>query len=76
MSTMAVGIAAPTLSTSTAARPRAGRGFFGRMLDRMIAARMKQAEIEVRRQMALLPPSVLKRAGYSFTNDRELPFNR
>jgi hypothetical protein len=42
----------------------------------MIAARMKQAEIEVRRQMALLPPSVLERAGYSFNNDRELPFIR
>lgn len=76
MSTMAVGIAAPTLSTSTAARARAGRGFFGRMLDRLIAARMKQAEIEVRRQMALLPPSVLERAGYTLSNDRKLPFIR
>lgn len=72
MSTYAVGISAPTLSTASAQRARSARGLFGRIFDRMIEARMRQAELEVRRQLATLPPHFLERAGYILKNDRRL----
>ena len=76
MATYAVGISSPPLSHASGARVPAKRGFFGRLLDRMIASRMRQAEIEVRRQMALIPPHVRERMSYSLKNDRDLPFVR
>lgn len=70
MSTYAVGISAPTLSTASAKRARSARGFFGRLFDRMIEVRMQQAELEVRRQLATLPPHILERAGFSLKGRR------
>jgi hypothetical protein len=76
MSSYPVGISAPTLASVSVSRKQAGRGFFGRMLDRLIAARLRQAEIEIRRQMGMLPPHLLERGAYSLKNGHDLPFER
>ena len=54
---------AGTAATTTTAAP--ARGFFGRMFDRFINARIKHAEVQVQMYLAQLSDARLKDLGFS-----------
>ena len=60
------------------ARKAPAKGFFTRWHEALVAARMRQALVEVGRHRHLIPDHVLKSAGYepTATNDASLPFTR
>jgi len=60
------GTAAPTKTAAPA------RGFFGRILDRVIEARIKQAEVQVQAYMAQLSDARLKDLGFSADETKAL----
>ena len=66
----------------SAAPPRARteprKGMLARLFDAMAAARMRQAMRELQRHRHLIPPHLLKSAGYEATasDDSKLPFTR
>jgi len=60
------------------ARTEPRRGMLARFFDAMAAARMRQAMRELERHRHLIPPHLLKSAGYEATasDDSKLPFTR
>ena len=69
--------ATPTAAIAVAAAPKRA-GFFKRMLDAMIEARMRQAAYELNRYRHLIPQDEVAKAGYrvSLTADEAMPFTR
>ncbi|MCC6946580.1 MAG: hypothetical protein IT539_02330 [Bradyrhizobiaceae bacterium] len=67
-----LGAAAGTVKAAAPAR----KGFWARVLDAMIEARMREAERQIRQYMYLLPEDVLARSGYKATykDANKLPF--
>jgi hypothetical protein len=63
-------------ATSVAATSRPARGFWARLLDRFVEARMRQVEREIRNHLRFVPEDVLKEAGYRATlgKSKDLPF--
>lgn len=61
-----------------AVRSTPAKGFFARLYDAMLAARMRQAMVEIGHHRHLIPEHMLKSAGYESTvpNDASLPFTR
>ena len=61
-----------------AARSKPAKGFFTRFFEALAAARMRQAMRELERHRHLLPPHLLKEAGYQATasDDSAFPFTR
>ena len=61
-----------------AAKPAAKeqKGFWTRVWNRIVEARMRQVEREIRMHLNYIPTRTLEEAGYfsSLSNDRELPF--
>ena len=68
----------PLSGPLTEARKAPAKGFFARWHEALVAARMRQAMVEVARHRHLIPDHVLKSAGYELTvtNDAALPFTR
>lgn len=52
------------------------KGFWARVLERIVEARMRQVEREIRMHLHTLPKNTLEQAGYFArqSEDRELPF--
>lgn len=52
------------------------KGFWARVLERIIEARMRQVEREIRMHLAHVPAKTLEEAGYfsRLSTDRQLPF--
>ena len=65
-----------TYGRISAAAAKARPGFWARAYDRLVEARMRQAEREIRNHQRHVPEDVLKSAGYRATlaKSRELPF--
>ena len=65
-------------TTSGAAAPPKRKGLFQRFLDRLIEARMRQAEEFIRQHSHLLPREFEEQAGWRITERSEdsLPFIR
>lgn len=63
---------------ATAATAPKRAGFFKRVLDAMIEARMRQAAYELNRYRHLIPQDEVAKAGYrvSLTSDAAMPFTR
>ena len=61
---------------SAAAAEQARPGFWARLYDRLVEARMRQAEREIRNHFGYVPEDVLKASGYraSLEKSKELPF--
>jgi hypothetical protein len=59
-----------TAATTTSAAPP--RGFFGRMLDRFVQARMKHAEVQVQTYLSQLSDTRLKDLGFSADETKAL----
>ena len=61
-----------------AVRSTPAKGFFTRLYDAMLAARMRKAMREIEHHRHLIPEHMLKSAGYepTATNDTSLPFTR
>ena len=74
MTTATLRISAPLPKART--EPR--KGMLARLLEAMAAARMRQAMSELERYRHLIPPHLLKSAGYEATasDDSKLPFTR
>jgi hypothetical protein len=62
--------------SAAADKARPAKGFWARWYDRLVEARMRQAEREIRNHLGYLPENVLKSAGYDATlrKSQELPF--
>jgi hypothetical protein len=62
--------------SAAAERALPAKGFWARWYDRLIEARMRQAEREIRNHLGYVPGNVLKSAGYDATlrNSKDLPF--
>lgn len=54
---------------AAAATAKAGKGFWTRVWDRIVAARMQQVEREIRAHMSYMPPEVAE-------HYKNLPFQR
>ena len=67
-----------TPAAKAAAKPAAKnqKGFWTRVWDRIVEARMRQVEREIRMHLNYIPTKTLEEAGYfaRLSNDRELPF--
>jgi len=67
-----------TPAAKAAAKPvaKSQKGFWTRVLDRIIEARMRQVEREIRMHLHFVPTKTLEEAGYfsRLSNDRNLPF--
>jgi hypothetical protein len=52
------------------------KGFWGRWYDRLVEARMRQAEREIRNHLGYVPEDMLKSSGYEakLSKSKELPF--
>jgi hypothetical protein len=63
-------------ATPAAATKAAGKGFWARVLERIVEARMRQVERELRVHLNYIPRAALEEAGYSSKQSaaRELPF--
>lgn len=74
MSTIAV---APASAAETGVAAKSGRSLFRRLVDALVAARMRQAEREVNRYRHLVPRN-LEGAAWKLTERSEdsLPFQR
>jgi hypothetical protein len=74
MSTATFRISSPLPVT----RSGPAKGLLARFCDAMVAARMRQAMVEIGRHRHLIPERTLKSAGYgpTLTNDASLPFTR
>jgi hypothetical protein len=61
-------------AAKTAVKPE--KGFWARVLERIIEARMRQVEREIRMHLHYVPRKTLEEAGYfsRLSSDRELPF--
>jgi hypothetical protein len=57
-------------ATTTAAAP--ARGFFGRILDRFVQARIKHAQVQVQAYMAQLSDARLKDLGFTADETKAL----
>jgi hypothetical protein len=59
-----------------AAADKARPGFWARFYDRLVEARMAQAEREIRNHLGYVPENVLKASGYRATlaKSKDLPF--
>jgi hypothetical protein len=66
----------PRLAPAAKAAAKPQQGFWARVLERIIEARMRQVEREIRVHLAHVPAKTLEEAGYfsRLSNDRELPF--
>ena len=72
---------AATFHTSTAfphLRTERKPGFFARLFEGMMEARMRRAMLEIERHRHLVPEDLLKKTGYTATvnDDGRLPFTR
>jgi hypothetical protein len=67
-----------TPAAKATAKPAAKsqNGFWTRVWDRIVEARMRQVEREIRMHLNYIPTKTLEEAGYfsSLSNDRDLPF--
>jgi len=59
-------------------RSAPAKGLLARFYDALVAARMRQAMVEIGRHQHLIPEHMLESAGYqaTVTNDAALPFTR
>jgi hypothetical protein len=66
----------PALTPAAKAAAKPQKGFWARVLERIIEARMRQVEREIRMHLAHVPAKTLEEAGYfpRQSADRELPF--
>lgn len=66
----------PTLTPAAKAAAKPQKGFWARVVDRIIEARMRQVEREIRLHLHHIPTKTLEEAGYfsRLSADRELPF--
>ena len=66
----------PKLAPAAKAAAKLQKGFWARVLDHIIEARMRQVEREIRLHLAHVPAKTLEEAGYfsRLSADRELPF--
>jgi hypothetical protein len=64
--------------SAAAEQARPAKGFWANWYDRLVEARMRQAEREIRNHLGYVPEDVLKSAGYPATleQSKELPFVR
>jgi hypothetical protein len=69
-----LGVAAGTVKTAAPAAPQ--KGFWKRLLDALIEARMREAERQIRMHLHLIPESVLAENGFKATykDADKLPF--
>ena len=72
---------AATFHTRTAfpdARTERSRGFWARLFDTIIEARMRRAMREIEARRHLIPENLLKKSGYTATvnDDSRFPFTR
>ena len=67
---------AAALVAGTRPAKSATKGFWARVWDALIEARMRQAEREIRMHLYLVPESVLRESGYfaNYKNADKLPF--
>ncbi len=59
----------PKLAPAAAATAKTGKSFWARVWDRIVEARMRQVEREIRMHLSYVPEELLK-------NYRDLPFQR
>ena len=73
MTAVTYGIATPIAG---AAKAQAAKGFWARAFDRLVEARMRQVERELRTHLRYVPEDTLRSAGYraSLRDAKELPF--
>lgn len=66
----------PKLAPAAKAAAKPKQGFWARVLDRIIEARMRQVEREIRMHLNYVPTKALEEAGYfaRLSTDRDLPF--
>jgi hypothetical protein len=66
----------PALTPAAKAAAKSEKGFWARVLERIIEARMRQVEREIRMHLAHVPAKTLEEAGYfsRLSTDRQLPF--
>jgi hypothetical protein len=66
----------PKLAPAAKAAAKPQKGFWARVMDRIIEARMRQVEREIRMHLNYVPTKELEAAGYfaRLSTDRELPF--
>ena len=66
----------PALTPAAKAATKPQKGFWARVLERIIEARMRQVEREIRMHLAHVPAKTLEEAGYfsRLSTDRQLPF--
>jgi hypothetical protein len=64
------------LAPRAAAKARTEKGFWARAFDRLVEARMRQVERELRTHLRYIPEATLKASGYraSLRDSKELPF--
>lgn len=74
MTTATLRISTPLPASGTSAKP----GFWARLYEAFLQARMRAAMRELRMHRHLIPQDVLKNSGYlaSATDDRTYPFTR
>jgi hypothetical protein len=67
--------AAAAVAAAKPAQPSA-KGFWRRVWDGLVEARMRQAEREIRQHIHLVPADLLARSGYvaTYKNAHKLPF--
>jgi hypothetical protein len=75
MATLTYDVGAAARAVETAA-PATKKGFWARVLDAMIEARMRQAERQIRQHLHLVPEDVLTKSGFraSYKDADKLPF--
>lgn len=61
---------------SRATKRKAGKGFWARFYDRLVEARMRQAHLEIRRHLHLLPDYVEYDGANFHYRPEKLPFIR
>lgn len=76
MNALTYDLRAGSAKSPAAPAEKPAKGFFARILDAMIEARMREARRQIRIHIRHLPEDVLKRAGYTATyrGADELPF--
>ncbi len=67
---------APKYAPAAKAATKPLKGFWTRVWDRIVEARMRQVEREIRMHLNFVPTKTLEEAGYysRLSNDRDLPF--
>ncbi len=76
MTTITYGTAPAAAARTILVKAKPARGFWTRLYDAFVEARMRQVEREIRNHIHLIPEDVLKNTGYRATlrDSKNLPF--